>query len=72
MNHWKYINNVTICLLSAQELQTLRKRLTQAQMPCRSGPKDSVADGSEEQSERLKDQLEELQDVLSEERILRK
>ena len=57
---------------SAEELQTLRRKLTQAQMPCRSGPKDSVADGSEEQSERLKDQLEELQDVLSEERILRK
>jgi hypothetical protein len=58
--------------LSAEELQTLRRELTQAYMPCRRGPKDSVADGSEEQSERLNDQLEELEGVLSEERILRK
>lgn len=41
-------------------------------MPCRPGPKDSVVDGSEEQQDRLKDQLEELENVLSEERILRK
>jgi hypothetical protein len=58
--------------LSPEELQRLRRKLTQAQMPCRSGPKDSVADGSEDQTERLKDQLEELEEVLSEERILRK
>ena len=59
-------------MFSAEELLTLRKKLTQSQMPCRSGPKDSVADGSEEQSERLEYQLEQLEEVLSEERVLRK
>ncbi|XP_028413147.1 tRNA-splicing endonuclease subunit Sen54-like [Dendronephthya gigantea] len=57
---------------SAEELQTLRKKLTEAQMPCRSGPKDSVVDGSDGQAERLEEQLHEMEDVLSEERILRK
>ena len=44
----------------------------QTRMPCRGGPKDSAKDDSEEQTRRLEDQLEELDDVLSEQRVLRK
>lgn len=58
---------------SAEELQTLRKQLTRSELPCRSGPKDSVPDDeSEEQAERLEEQLEQLKKVLTEERVLRK
>lgn len=41
-------------------------------MPGRSGPKDSVPDGSEEQAEKLEQQLEQFEDILGEERILRR
>ncbi|XP_046855724.1 tRNA-splicing endonuclease subunit SEN54-like isoform X2 [Xenia sp. Carnegie-2017] len=56
----------------SERLQLLRRNLMQTRMPCRGGPKDSAKDDSEEQTRRLEDQLEELDDVLSEQRVLRK